>query len=53
MKHGIKPTYGQRKVIQKLSNLDTHNVLVIKDTPTELWVKNKEDDSIIILQKRG
>lgn len=54
MKHGKKPTYEQRKLIQKLSNLDTHNLLVIKDTPTEIWVRDRTgDDSVFILYKDG
>lgn len=54
MKHGVKATYQQRKLIQKLSKLDTHNILVIKDTPTEIWVKDRTgDDSVIILYKDG
>ena len=35
MKHGKKPTYEQRKLIQK-AGLDSHDWFVVKDTSTEL-----------------
>lgn len=40
MKHGIKPTREQRKLIEKWG-LDAHDWLVIKDTPTELQIVHK------------
>jgi hypothetical protein len=41
MKHGCKPTYEQRKLIQK-AGLDSHDWLVVKDTSTELVLVSRD-----------
>lgn len=43
MKHGCKPTYEQRKLIQGV-DLDPHDWLVVKDTPTEMVLVNRYSD---------
>lgn len=43
MKHGVKPTYEQRKLIKQW-HLDTYEWLVVKDTPTELVLVNRYSD---------
>ena len=43
MKHGVKPTYEQRKLIGQWG-LNTYDWLVVKDTPTELVLVNKHSD---------
>ena len=43
MKHGKKPTYEQRKLIQRFG-LDSHDWLVVKDTPTEMVLVNRYVD---------
>ena len=40
MKHGVKPTREQRKLLQKWG-LDAHDWLVIKDTPTEMQIVHR------------
>lgn len=40
MKHGVKPTREQRKLLHKWG-LDTHDWLVIKDTPTEMQIVHR------------
>lgn len=45
MKHGKKPTYEQRKLIQR-SGLDTYDWLVVKDTSTELVLVNRHLDGV-------
>lgn len=44
MKHGKKPTRGQKKLMQKW-NLDPANWLVVKDTPTEMVLVHRCSDS--------
>lgn len=46
MKHGIKPTYEQRKTIQN-AGLDPHEWLVVKDTPTEMVLTHRTSDRTI------
>ena len=43
MKHGKKPTYDQRKLIEKWK-LDTHVWLVAKDTPSEMLLVHRHSD---------
>ena len=50
MKHGIKPTREQRKLIQKVK-LDAHDWLVIKDTPTEMVLVNRYNDQTKTIPK--
>ena len=50
MKHGCKPTYEQRKLIQRLG-LDTYGWLVVKDTPTELVLVNRNDQTTKTIPK--
>ena len=40
MKHGKKPTYEQRKLIQQWG-LDAHDWLVVKDTSTEMMLVHR------------
>ena len=50
MKHGIKPSREQRKFIEKCG-YNSAGYLVIKDTPDEMWIVNKSDNTILTLQK--
>ena len=43
MKNGKKPTYEQRKIIQRWK-LNTYDWLVVKDTSTELVLVNRYSD---------
>lgn len=43
MKHGTKPTYEQRKVIQQ-HDLDPSEWLVVKDTTVELLLVSRHDN---------
>lgn len=43
MKHGIKPTREQRKLLEKWK-LDTRAWLVVKDTPDILELVHKHSD---------
>lgn len=43
MKHGCKPTYEQRKIIQQ-SGLDPHDWLVVKDTTEKMVLVHKYSD---------
>lgn len=43
MKNGKKPTYEQRKVIQR-HGLDPHDWLVVKDTSTEMVLVYRYSD---------
>lgn len=43
MKHGKKPTYEQRKVIQQFG-LNPTEWLVVKDTPTEMVLVSRQDN---------
>lgn len=40
MKHGVKPTREQRKLMQKWG-LDAHDWYVIKDTPKEMQIVHR------------
>lgn len=40
MKHGVKPTREQRKLLQKWG-CDPHDWLVIKDTPKEMQIVHR------------
>lgn len=50
MKHGVKPTYVQRKLIQHVG-LDSYEWLVVKDTPTELVLVNRKTDQTKVIPK--
>ena len=52
MKHGVKPTREQRKLLQKWK-LDTYNWLVVKDTPTEMVLVHRNFDSIKRIIPKG
>lgn len=52
MKHGKKPTYEQRKLIQKWG-LDPHNWFVVKDTPTEMVLVHRHTDNAIKIIPKG
>lgn len=43
MKHGVKPTVAQRKLMQKWK-LDSSMWLVVKDTPTEMHLIHRHFD---------
>lgn len=43
MKNGKKPTYNQRKLLEKW-RMDTRVWLVVKDTPTEMMVVHRHSD---------
>lgn len=43
MKHGKKPTYTQRKLMERWG-LDAHNWFVVKDTPDEMLVVHRHSD---------
>ena len=43
MKHGKKPTYEQRKLLEKWK-LDTRVWLVVKDTPSEMLLVHRHSD---------
>lgn len=43
MKNGKKPTYNQRKLIEKWG-LDAHNWRVVKDTSTEMLIVHIHSD---------
>ena len=50
MKNGKKPTYEQRKVIQRFK-LDPHEWLVVKDTSTEMVLMHRDDKTIKTIPK--
>lgn len=43
MKNGKKPTYNQRKLLERW-RMDTRVWLVVKDTPTEMVVVHRHSD---------
>lgn len=51
MKHGKKPSREQRKFIEK-HGYNSSEVLVIKDTPDEMLLVNRNDNIVITLNKR-
>ena len=53
MKNGKKPSYTQRRFIEK-RNLDAHNWLVVKDTPDEMHIVHRySDNTMRVIPKRG
>jgi hypothetical protein len=52
MKHGTKPTYTQRKLMEEWK-LDAHNWLVVKDTSTEMVIVHKHSDKTIRTIPKG
>ena len=46
MKHGKKPTYEQRKLIERWG-LDAHDWLVIKDTPEQMEIVHRHSDKTV------
>lgn len=52
MKHGKKPTYQQRKLMD-LWRLDTRSWLVVKDTPTEMVLVYKHSDKTVKVIPKG
>ena len=50
MKHGVKPTYEQRKLMEH-RGVNTYDWLVIKDTPTEMVLVNKHSDQTKTIPK--
>lgn len=52
MKNGKKPTYEQRKVIQRWG-LDTYDWLVVKDTPQEMVLVNRYNEKTTKVIPKG
>lgn len=52
MKHGVKPTREQRKVLQKWK-LDPAVWLVTKDTPTEMHLVHRHSDRTTRIIHKG
>ena len=53
MKNGKKPSYTQRKLIEKWK-LDAHVWLVVKDTPDEMHIVHRySENTMRIIPKRG
>lgn len=52
MKHGTKPTYEQRKLIQDWG-LDSHDWLVVKDTSTEMLLVHRHSNATRTIPKGG
>ena len=53
MKHGVRPTREQRKLLQQW-NLDPAVWLVVKDTPTEIHLVHRYSDRTVrIIPKEG
>lgn len=52
MKHGKKPTYEQRKLIG-MWGLDTHDWLVVKDTPEEMVLVHRHSDKTTRTIRKG
>ena len=46
MKHGVKPTYTQRKLIEQWK-LDARDWLVVKDTSEEMILQHRLSDKTI------
>lgn len=46
MKNGKKPTVAQRKYIQS-KGLNAENWLIVKDTPTEMWLVHRHSDTTV------
>ena len=46
MRQGTKPTYQQRKVINKYG-LDTYDHLVLKETPKGMVLNKRSDNSVV------
>lgn len=46
MKHGVRPTREQRKLIGK-AKLDPMDWLVVKDMPTEMLLQNRTNKEIM------
>lgn len=52
MKHGKKPTYEQRKLIQQWG-LNPGDWLVSKDTPDQMLLVHKHTNQTQTIQKEG
>lgn len=52
MKHGVRPTREQRKLMQKW-NLEPDKWLVTKDTPTEMCLVYRWSDKTIRTLPKG
>lgn len=52
MKHGKKPTYEQRKLIEQWK-LDPHDWFVVKDTPTEMLLVHRYSDKTTRMIQKG
>lgn len=52
MKHGKKPTLKQKKLM-KAARLNCENWLVIKDTPKELIIQNRQTGKIREIRKEA
>lgn len=52
MKHGVKPTLAQRKLMQKWK-LDSSMWLVVKDTPTEMHLVHRHFEKTKKIIRKG
>ena len=52
MKHGKKPTYEQRKTLERLG-LDSQDWLIVKNTSTELVVVHRVSNDTKTFYKGG
>lgn len=53
MKHGVRPTREQRKMIQS-KGLNSENWLVVKDQPEQMVIVHRfSDRTVRIIQKEG
>ena len=52
MKHGVKPTVAQRKLMQKWK-LDSSMWLVVKDTPTEMYLVHRHFENTKKIIRKG
>ena len=52
MKHGVKPTVAQRKLMQKWK-LDSSMWLVVKDTPTEMHLVHRHFEKTQKIIRKG
>ena len=50
MKHPQKPTREQRKLIERCG-MDAHDWFVIKDTPTEMQIVHRNNNTMQTIQK--
>lgn len=52
MKHGVKPTYSQRKLIEQWG-LDAHDWLIVKDTPEQMEIVHRYSEKTTRTIQKG